>query len=177
MKCGECSSERFESRQGEYAYRESGLDHVIFTDVELRECAECGEINVCIPQMTALHRALAKEIIQEPRPLVGCEVAFLRRILDLTEEVLAVHLGLSAFAQRLWEEDHAHAQEDLLRVLLNSGDRLLRVLVAYRLEVPLDIFALFPDIRRQHGDELPIFEVAQVNGVWAVTRYSPASGG
>jgi DNA-binding transcriptional regulator YiaG len=159
------------STRGEYAYRESGLDHVFFTDIEQRQCAVCGDSVVSIPQMPALHRSLAKELIQERRPLIGGEVAFLRKHLDLTQEALAVHLGLSAFAQRLWEEDHAHAQEDLLRVLLNAGDRLLRVLVAYRLEISLDIFKLFPAIKRQHGDVLPTFEVAQINGVWAVTRH------
>lgn len=171
MKCTDCGCENMTSTRGEYAYRESGLDHVFFSDIELRECANCGESMVCIPKMPAMHRALAKELIQERRPLIGSEVAFLRKLLDLTEETLAVHLGLSAFAQRLWEEDHAHAQEDLLRVLLNAGDRLLRVLVAYRLEVALDIFDLFPAIKRTHGDVLPSYEVAQINGVWAVTRH------
>lgn len=171
MKCSHCGCQNMTSTRSEYAYGECGLDHVILTDVELRECADCAESMVCIPQMPALHRAIAKELIQERRPLIGGEVAFLRKLLDLTEETLAVHLGLSAFAQRLLEEDHAHAQEDLLRVLLNAGDRLLRVLVAYRLEVSLDIFNLFPAIKRQHGDLLPTFDVAQINGVWAVTRH------
>jgi len=159
------------SRQADhYTYSEVGLDNVVLLDIEVRDCEECGDSAAVIPQMPALHQALAKALIHERESLSGGEVAFLRKMLDLPEDALAQHLGLSPLVQRLWEENHEYAQDRFMRVLLNASDRLLRVLVAFRFQVSLDIFDLFPHIKHEIGRIRPTFEAVRLNGVWAITR-------
>jgi hypothetical protein len=172
MKCTECGEDIVRSKPCAYAYDGLGLDNVVLTEIEVRECTACNWSAPGIPQPSALHRAIAKDLLHERRLLSGRELRFLRKILDWSEEALARHLGVEPFIVGAWEHDCNDGTERIespvLPALMAPIDRLLRVLVAYRLEAPLDIFNVFPDVKDQ---KTPcIRKAAFRDGAWTVAK-------
>src|SRR5215204_234824 len=61
MTCLECGG-KMKIGTENYKYDASGLPGITLVDVEVARCAECGEIEVTIPNIEGLHRALAMAI-------------------------------------------------------------------------------------------------------------------
>src|SRR5262245_7765158 len=159
MNCSKCAAP-MTSRRGEYPYSESGLDNVVLTDAEIRECS-CGEASAVIPRLTALHEMLALHLLQERRPLVGAEIVFLRKVIDWSPEVLARSLGLPSEWLTAWERDVASHTPVFL-----VADRLLRTLVANALAVPFDVLGMLPSI--VEGGSRRKVSASFISGSWAV---------
>lgn len=132
MKCSNCGSEFLDCRVGDHSYVEARLEHVLLRDVEIRRCASCEETSVVLPALTRLHDAIAREIIEQPRFLLGPEVEFLRKRFDYTLEQLAEELGTSEFFIKAWE---ANGRNPKANPDDNVGfDRMLRLWVHRELE-------------------------------------------
>jgi hypothetical protein len=72
MTCLECGGQLTKKREN-YRYLASGLPNVTLLGVEVRRCATCGDHEVVIPGIEALHEALAAAIVRRPSlPLLRC---------------------------------------------------------------------------------------------------------
>ena len=127
MKCSQCGSESLESSVGDHAYDEAGLPHVVLRGVETRRCGSCGETSVVFPSVTKLNRALGFEITRQLRFLLGSEVRFLRKVLNLDEDEMCRILGSDMTRRRLteWETNGVNPAND--RDENVAVDRLMRL--------------------------------------------------
>ena len=101
MPCPTCGSE-MSCRLGEYHYRESGLDNLYLTEVEIWECP-CGEEVVGIPNLPGLHDLIARTLVQKKSFLKGGEIRFLRKNLALPAKDFAALLGVDPATVSRWE--------------------------------------------------------------------------
>lgn len=124
---------------GSYAYRESGLDNITLTAIDLIHCDHCGNEDPMIRNLDGLHQMIAEALISKPARLNGKEVRFLRKYLGKTAREMSKILHVSPSTISKWEngEDPVGAHNDLLiRALLvakesNTGiDPLLKKLCA-----------------------------------------------
>ena len=99
----------------------------------------CGEIEVGIPGIEGLHRAIAEALIAKPARLAPEEVRFLRKHLGLSSADFAAHMGTTPEAVSRWERGRAQMGP--------VADRLLRTLVA--LQKPVKDFSI--DLLRDVG--------------------------
>jgi len=107
-------------------YPESGLANVRLANVPVWVCAN-GHEELEIPAIDELHDLLADIIIRKPTPLVGAEVRFLRKRLELTAREFAARLGITAV--------HLSRLENGRRGLQRSKDLLVRLYCAHTLSV------------------------------------------
>ncbi len=120
MKCSACSETMRISREN-YRYDESGLPGVTLVNVEVRRCPECGEHEVVIPHMEALHATLARVVAEKRSRLCPAEVRFLRKSLGWSGVDFARHMGVTETQVSRWENAMPMAA---------TADRLLRLFVA-----------------------------------------------
>jgi putative zinc finger/helix-turn-helix YgiT family protein len=105
-----------------------GLVVKVLNAVVVQRCSACGEEMVGIPDMQGLARAAAMARAQSPERLIGKEVRFIRRALDMKQKDFAAAMDLSAEHVSRWENDHngvGGASEKLVRhnvcALLSDG--------------------------------------------------------
>lgn len=128
-KCPACRAPMAVTEHAQYEYKESGLEGVfIECGVRTYECPECGETMVSIPAIEPLHRALALALANKSGKLTPAEVRFLRSYLGLTNEEFAATMGVRPETSSKW----ASGKEAISAL----GDRLLRMLVAHRDQLP-----------------------------------------
>lgn len=101
-----------------YHYLESGLDNVWLENGYTIHETPYGE-GVSIQNTEGLHKAIGEWIIDQPRPLNGAELRFLRLEMELTQRDLAGILGAEEQAVRRWEKARK-------KVVNGPADRLLR---------------------------------------------------
>ena len=118
--CIECGA-GMETRRENYRYTASGLPHVTLHQVEVSRCPHCGETEVAIPHIEALHRALAKAIIQHPTRLAPEEIRYLRKYLGWAGVDFAAIMGVDPATVSRWERGATPMGP--------QADRLLRTLV------------------------------------------------
>ena len=121
MKCTECATP-MKTRKESYRYDESGLKHITLIGVEVSRCPQCGNYEVSIPHIEALHRLLAKILIEKSTRFTGDEVRFLRKSIGWSGSDFARHMGVADETVSRWENDAAPIGP--------QADRLLRFLVA-----------------------------------------------
>jgi putative zinc finger/helix-turn-helix YgiT family protein len=119
-------------RRENHAYEMSGLRSVVLVGVPVARCGQCGEVEVGIPGIEALHRAIAGALIAKPARLAPEEVRFLRKHLGLSSADFAAHMGTTPEAVSRWERGRAQMGP--------VADRLLRTLVA--LEKPVKDYSI-----------------------------------
>lgn len=124
MRCVACGAEMTTQREN-YRYTESGLSHIVLRDVEVSRCPQCGEMEVTIPQIEALHQVIAQALIQKSSRLVPEEVRYLRTYLGWSGTDLAAHIGTTPETISRWEHG--------VTPIGKTADRLLRLLVAQQL--------------------------------------------
>lgn len=124
MTCVVCGAIMTTQRET-YRYRESGLAQVLLRDVEVSRCPQCGEMEVAILQIEALHQAIAHALLHKPTRLTAEEIAYLRRVLAWSGTELAAYLGTTPETVSRWE----HGATPMGK----TAERLLRLVVATRL--------------------------------------------
>ena len=127
-----------------YHYLECGLPNVYLEGVQSK-CEQCGEIEVTIPNVPGLHRAIGDHVIRYGS-LTPAELRFLRKSARLTQEQLANEMEINRSTINRWET----ADE---KVWSKSEDFLIRVIWVqhmYGLRDELDALKnqLFEMVRR-----------------------------
>jgi DNA-binding transcriptional regulator YiaG len=69
-----------------------------------------------------LHAAIAKWIVERPRPMTGAELRFIRTQMNMTQRNLAAALGSDEQSVRRWEKARGDA------VTNGAADRLVRLM-------------------------------------------------
>lgn len=105
-----------------YRYSESGLPNLVLQGVEVTECDRCETVEVSLPHLSRIHRAVALHLTKSPRRLTGPQFRFLRKHLGLSGDQLAGYLHTDKTKISKWERE-----EDAIGP---SSDRLVRLLVA-----------------------------------------------
>jgi DNA-binding transcriptional regulator YiaG len=136
MKCRECGAEM---RVGREEWPDPDLPGVVLRGVEVRRCVEHPEhLEVEIPHMNGLHRAIAGALLTKRTRLAGAEIRCLRELCDWDAAKLATLLEVSPATLTRWEDDQlGHG---------GTADRLLRMLVAQALGLPAPRDVLEHDI-------------------------------
>ncbi len=110
-----------ETRRENYHYTASGLPHVTLQQVEVSRCPVCGETEVAIPHIEALHRAIAAVLVQKRARLAPEEIRYLRKYLGWLGVDFAAHMGVTPETVSRWERSTTP--------MGGQADRLLRLLV------------------------------------------------
>lgn len=121
MTCEVCGA-KMKARRENYRYDASGLPYVTVKGVEVRRCVGCGEIEVAIPAIEGLHRAIAAALIRKRTRLAPAEIRFLRKYLGWSGSDFARHMGTTPETVSRWEHGAAP--------MGTAADRLLRLMVA-----------------------------------------------
>jgi len=104
MKCIECGTKMTESH-GDHKYKE--LPGLVLRGVRLRHCPNCGEDEVSIPRIEALHRVVALAIAAKPARLTDNEVRFLRKHLGWSRDDCAGIMDVAPETVSRWEHGRA----------------------------------------------------------------------
>ena len=140
MKCMLCGNEDMQRTCQNVPYR--SLPGTVLVDVEVWECAECGEYEVVIPAMNELERVLVRSVSEKPGRLTPPEIRFLRKSLGWSSADLARYFGVTPETVSRWENG---------RTMGAAAERLLRV-CATRLDPIDDYEALEQLLNRQAED-------------------------
>ena len=127
-QCTNCGREVTSERRN-YRYSESGLSNVILQGVEVRECRQCRNLDVIIPRMAKIHRAIAEALANSPARLTGEQLRFLRKHLGLSGDELGRYLHTDKTKISKWEQGADQigpATDRLIRLLVVSLDGELR---------------------------------------------------
>jgi len=112
-----------------HRYVESGLSNVFLKGVDVRKCSKCGEDEVAIPNVTGLHKCLARMIVARKSAMTREEFRFLRQFLGRSSQAFAKLLDVTPETVSRWQ----NGQHEIPR----SVDLLVRFLVT-RTEVQRD---------------------------------------
>lgn len=123
MKCIDCGA-TMETGKENYRYDDSGLPYVVLVNVEVSRCAKCGAVEVKIPAIEPLHRAIAWSVARKDSRLTPEETRFLRKYLGFSTGDLAEIVGIDPATVSRWENG--------TRPIGPTTDRLLRMMVATR---------------------------------------------
>src|SRR5262245_53951997 len=104
MNCMECGAPMV-TRPENYRYRESGLPYVTLTGIRISRCDACGNFEVSIPRIEALHRAIAKILIEKMTRFTGAEIRFLRKSLGLSGADFSRRMGVTVETVSRWEHN------------------------------------------------------------------------
>lgn len=157
IKCPTCGQIQ-DTFTGDYRYLESGLDNVIIRNIEIFQCS-CGEHSAFIPKIMEIHKAIAKCLIEQTRPLSGREIRFLRKNMGMKALILARFLGVDKATVSRWENDKDNHSDTV--------DRYIRLLYANRMNMTLEANILANDLLSAIDatqPKLPIFLMADQLG-------------
>ena len=91
--------------------------------VEVRRCPNCGEYEIVIPHLAALHRAIATALLQKRSRLTPAEIRFLRKSLGWSGVDIARAMGAASETVSRWENGSA--------TMGVQADKLLRLMVVH----------------------------------------------
>jgi len=131
MKCLECGVTMKTNREN-VRYAACGLPHVTLRNVEVSRCPQCGEEEIAIPRIEALHKAIARALIAKPFRLDAAEIRYLRKYLGWSGADFADHMGTTRETVSRWESGTAQIGP--------QADRLLRLMVVK--EAPVSDYSL-----------------------------------
>lgn len=77
-----------------YRYQLSGFD-VLLSGIAIHQCPGCGTRCPEIPQVSQLHRLVARRLVRKPVPLSGAEIRFLRQTAGFPSKQFAALIGVS----------------------------------------------------------------------------------
>jgi putative zinc finger/helix-turn-helix YgiT family protein len=107
MRCTKCEHGLMERTvKPEHVEDLGGLVVKVLNAVVLQRCTSCGDEMTGIPDMQGLARAAAVARALNPARLIGKEVKFIRRALDMTQKEFAEAMDLSHEHVSRWENDH-----------------------------------------------------------------------
>lgn len=105
-----------------YEYKECGLDNIILAGLDVR-IDDDGDECITIPNVNALHKVIAGEIIRLRKGMNGKQLRFLRTLMGKTQAELAdeIHKDRQAIAR--WEKGECPIDpnaETVIRMLAND---------------------------------------------------------
>ncbi len=116
-------------RRKRYRYTECGLDNVFIEGIEAGVDDDGDEV-LYIPAVNALHKTIARGIVESESGVTGQELRFLRTMMGLTQAELAKHVHHDAQSVARWEKNRTPIQpasEIVIRLLavekLKLGER------------------------------------------------------
>lgn len=118
MKCAECGKE-MKKKTAMHHYKESGLDNVYLSGVDIYDCPACGSNFVHIPNPVQLHIVIAVGLAQKDDQLSGAEVRFMRKEVGMNGKSFAEFIGVSPITLSRWENDdgeHSPSHDRLIRL-------------------------------------------------------------
>jgi len=101
-------------------------------NVEVSRCPQCGEEEIAIPRIEALHKAIAQALITKPFRLDAAEIRYLRKYLGWSGADFADHMGTTRETVSRWENGTVQIGP--------QADRLLRLMVVK--EAPVSDYSL-----------------------------------
>ncbi len=101
MKCVVCGAETLAPVLKVVPF--DGLPHVYLKDIEVRECPSCHETYEAIPALETLIRRLVRFVVEQPQPLTGQRLEFLRKSVGWSVEDMAKRLGVAPHRLSVWE--------------------------------------------------------------------------
>jgi putative zinc finger/helix-turn-helix YgiT family protein len=107
MKNTECSNCGKDAQvvRGDYHFKESGLRNLVLTGIELIRCGHCGNVDPILSNVDDLMYSIAQSVIRKPSRLVGEELRFLRKHLELTQDQFAEMLRIDKTTLSKWENE------------------------------------------------------------------------
>ncbi|HKJ95146.1 MAG TPA: transcriptional regulator [Gammaproteobacteria bacterium] len=126
-----------------YQYIESGLPYIYLVSGYRLEEGPFGE-TLAIEDVDALHRAIARWVVEHLDRLRGREVRFLRLEMDRTQAELAAELAVTEQTVSLWER----APDKLIP---KTSDRLLRLIAEAWLDDHQSLAGAFSRLRQASG--------------------------
>ncbi|CAN5537400.1 hypothetical protein BH09MYX1_BH09MYX1_07620 [soil metagenome] len=160
-RCPDCEgplTSTFES----YNYVESGLSSVHVGPIEVRRCEACKSAMPVIPAIESLHRALAKMLVEQPSPLRGEEIRFLRKYLGFRGADFASVMGVQKETVSRWETGATPmggASDRALRLLVNTN----KPVASYE---PSEFNAILAGIAERARKAAPKRELTRKHGGW-----------
>jgi putative zinc finger/helix-turn-helix YgiT family protein len=124
MLCDKCKVEMKKIKTN-YQYTESGLKNVVLKGISAYKCTKCKEINPVIPRIKEIHRMIGEDLINKNSLLMGNEVAFLRKEMEIRAKDLAQILGVTKVTVSRWENEREQISP--------ACDRLIRLLYGNRI--------------------------------------------
>jgi len=106
MRCGKCNGLMERSVKPEHVEDLGGLVVKVLNAVVVQRCASCSDEMTGIPDIQGLARAAAMVRALNPARLLGKEVKFIRKALDMTQKQFAEKMELSHEHVSRWENDH-----------------------------------------------------------------------
>ena len=128
VSCSNCGSDAEVISSGVYQFRESGLENVTLSGIELITCRVCGNIDPVITNVNELMEALAWHIATRKYRLSGQEVRFLRKYLKMSAVEFSKLIGTDKSTVSKWENDKetigAQSERLIRSVVLALGEGL-----------------------------------------------------
>lgn len=85
MQCQMCGAKSgVKNERITHRFKESGLDNIILTGVEVTHCESCGETLYDFGNLNALHAVIASVLLQKKNNLSGKEMRFLRKFIGFS---------------------------------------------------------------------------------------------
>ena len=126
MKCIECG-ENMTSGLEDMPYHLDLPYAVTLHQVVVHRCSGCGDYEVEIPRVEALHRAIALSTARRKGRLHPKEIRFLRKSLGWSGKAFAAHLQVVPETVSRWEtgaKKMGERSELLLRMFVEMGERV-----------------------------------------------------
>jgi len=125
-----------------------GLDKVLFKNLEIDLCPECGEELVSIPNHSAVMCQLREKLCFLKRLLTGREFSFLREALGLNGQAFALLAKTTNVSVSRWETSAVDLNPQV--------DQIIRTFTLIDLGKSKDILVMLGDIERIGIDEVSI---------------------
>jgi putative zinc finger/helix-turn-helix YgiT family protein len=160
MTCTECGTQMKTKREN-YKYDASGLPGITLAGIDVSRCPKCGEVEVTIPNIEGLHKALAGGLIRKKERLAPQEIRFLRKFLGLSGSDFAETMGVKSETVSRWELGR--------QSMGPTADRLLRWLALTREPVSEYPLSMMRNIATEEPRLMRI-EMRSGEGGWQMIR-------
>lgn len=141
-----------------FLFTGSGLSNVYLSGIHYNECARCASLAGIFPAVSKLLDTLTRTIILKTSPLTGSEIKYLRTYVRKKAVDFAQLVGVSSEQVSRWENGHNPPEK--------SADKLMRLLVANRLDLESDAIVNLVIHPTQRESYLLRFRADQWSGVY-----------
>ncbi len=92
--CGNPMTARTATARNPYLYSLSGLKDVVLVGIQVFSCPGCQAEGATIPKVGQLHRVIVESLIEQPEPLRGDQIRFLRKNAGFSAQKFAALLRI-----------------------------------------------------------------------------------
>jgi putative transcriptional regulator len=143
-----------------YHYTDSGLENIYLVNGFIITKTAYGEA-VAIDDLGGLHKAIGRWLVNEPNPITGAKLRFLRHELDLSQKALGSMMGKSEQAVRRWEKVTS-------KVIDPIADRLVRIIYTAQVDGNVEINKLIDKLALADQAEATECRLEETNGRWRI---------